>query len=136
MEALIANRPLALSPRTFGVLAVLMSSPDEVLSRRAIYEAVWHKEMRPGDRSVDVVVRFLRRELEKRAPGKRHIHTFYGRGYLYRPEQLDGRPNRRWPVPASWPPYGASEKDRLDAEIVSRWLAEARTKRRHPSVGR
>jgi DNA-binding response OmpR family regulator len=48
---------------------------------------VWGREMRAGDRSVDVYVRKLRVKLEQALPGWRYIHTHFGLGYRLAPEK-------------------------------------------------
>ena len=39
-----------------------------IITREALYEAVWGGELRPGDRSVDVYVSKLRNKLEDALP--------------------------------------------------------------------
>jgi DNA-binding response OmpR family regulator len=43
--------------------------------------------MAHGDRSVDVFVRKLRRKLEAASPGWRYLHTHFGVGYRFDPEE-------------------------------------------------
>jgi DNA-binding winged helix-turn-helix (wHTH) protein len=45
--------------------------------------------MAHGDRSVDVFVRKLRQKLEARSPGWLYIHTHFGIGYRFQPEDRD-----------------------------------------------
>jgi DNA-binding winged helix-turn-helix (wHTH) protein len=44
--------------------------------------------MAHGDRSVDVFVRKLRRKLEKLSAGWEYIHTHFGVGYRFEPEEV------------------------------------------------
>jgi DNA-binding response OmpR family regulator len=46
-----------------------------------LFSLVWGREMRQGDRSVDVYVRKLRVKLEEALPGWQFIHTHFGFGY-------------------------------------------------------
>jgi DNA-binding response OmpR family regulator len=49
--------------------------------------------MAHGDRSVDLFVRKLRRKLEGASPGWRYLHTHFGVGYRFDPEEaLDEGP--------------------------------------------
>ena len=58
------------------------------MSREQLYRLVWSRDMRAGDRSVDVYVRKLRVKLEAALPGWQFIHTHFGFGYRLSP-QLD-----------------------------------------------
>ena len=51
------------------------------MPREELFRLVWGREMRAGDRSVDVYVRKLRVKLEEALPGWRFIHTHFGFGY-------------------------------------------------------
>ena len=46
--------------------------------------------MAHGDRSVDVFVRKLRRKLEKLSAGWEYIHTHFGVGYRFEPDETLG----------------------------------------------
>jgi hypothetical protein len=50
---------------------------------------------------VDVFVRKLRTKLEKLSPDWRYVHTHFGIGYRFAPEQLDG--GTTLPAPAATP---------------------------------
>jgi DNA-binding response OmpR family regulator len=51
------------------------------MAREDLFRLVWGREMRAGDRSVDVYVRKLRVKLEAALPGWAFIHTHFGFGY-------------------------------------------------------
>ena len=70
-----------LSFRELGVLTELARRADLVIGREELFRKVWGREMRSGDRSVDVYVRKLRVKLEEALPGWRFIHTHFGFGY-------------------------------------------------------
>jgi len=78
---------LMLSVRELDLLRVLAARADRVTRREELYRLAWGREMRPGDRSVDVYVRRLRVKLEKAMPGWRVIHTHFGFGYRLAPER-------------------------------------------------
>jgi len=80
----------AQSPRellTVGPLEILPDDNIAVASGRTLmlsireFRLVWGREMRAGDRSVDVYVRKLRVKLEQALPEWRFIHTHFGFGY-------------------------------------------------------
>jgi DNA-binding response OmpR family regulator len=75
------GRGLVLTVRELGLLTELARRIDRPVSREELYLLVWGRQMRPGDRSVDVYVRKLRVKLEHALPDWRFIHTHFGSGY-------------------------------------------------------
>jgi DNA-binding response OmpR family regulator len=75
------GRALMLSIRELRLLTELARRADRIISRQELFRLVWGREMRSGDRSVDVYVRKLRVKLELAMPGWRFIHTHFGFGY-------------------------------------------------------
>lgn len=78
-----------LSIRELKLLAELARRADRIMAREELFKLVWGREMRAGDRSVDVYVRKLRVKLARALPGWRFIHTHFGFGY-----RLTAEPNR------------------------------------------
>jgi DNA-binding response OmpR family regulator len=72
---------LMLSIRELRLLTELARREDRIMAREQLFRLVWGREMRSGDRSVDVYVRKLRVKLEAALPGWRFIHTHFGFGY-------------------------------------------------------
>ncbi len=89
-QAFVDGESIGLTRREFELLALLAGREGNVLERETIYQEVWGYAMAHGDRSVDVFVRKLRHKLEKRSPGLRYIHTHFGVGYRFAPEQSSG----------------------------------------------
>jgi DNA-binding response OmpR family regulator len=79
--ALVRGQALILSVRELEVLAELLRRRGRVVAREELYATVWGRELREGDRSVDVYVHRLRLKLELALPGHRFIHTHFGAGY-------------------------------------------------------
>lgn len=77
---------VGLTVREFEVFLVLVSAPDRVLTRPAIYLQVWNAPMPYRDRAVDVFVRKVRIKLERVAPDWTYVHTHFGIGYRFAPE--------------------------------------------------
>jgi DNA-binding response OmpR family regulator len=75
------GRALMLSIRELRLLTELARRADRIMAREELFRLVWGREMRPGDRSVDVYVRKLRVKLQEALPGWRFIHTHFGFGY-------------------------------------------------------
>jgi DNA-binding response OmpR family regulator len=103
-EAFVGGRPVGLTRREFELLQLLAAQSGRVIPRERIYERVWGYAMAHGDRSVDVFVRKLRRKLEGASPGWRYLHTHFGVGYRFDPQET-AEPGDGSPGPsASLPP--------------------------------
>jgi two-component system torCAD operon response regulator TorR len=70
----------------FKALCILSGSPGQVLSRDRILHEIAHRDWDPTDRTVDVVIRRLRRKLEDDPRRPRIILTSHGEGYLFAPQ--------------------------------------------------
>ncbi len=106
-EAFVGGRAVGLTRRELELLQLLASQSGRVIQRERIYERVWGYSMAHGDRSVDVFVRKLRRKLEGASPGWRYLHTHFGVGYRFDPQDLTaGQPADESATerPASLPP--------------------------------
>ena len=79
--ARVNGRALVLSIREMRLLTELGRRADRIMPREELFRLVWGREMRAGDRSVDVYVRKLRVKLEDALPGWKFIHTHFGFGY-------------------------------------------------------
>jgi DNA-binding response OmpR family regulator len=75
------GKAMMLSIRELRLLTELARRADRVMGREELFSLVWGREMRRGDRSVDVYVRKLRVKLDQALPGWRFIHTHFGFGY-------------------------------------------------------
>jgi len=88
-QVLIGERRVGLTVREFELLLLLAERCDAVVQRPEIYSLIWGGEMPRRDRSVDVLIRRVRAKLEQVAPEWRYIHTHFGIGYRFMPEQRD-----------------------------------------------
>ena len=84
--ALVDGRPLTLTVRELQVLSELAHNSERVMTRDELYRAVWGRDYRKSDRSVDVYVGRLRAKLDRALPGRRFIHTHTGIGYRFSPQ--------------------------------------------------
>ena len=80
---------LTLSVREFQLLVAMVQRTGGIVGREELCRLVWGRELRPGDRSVDVYVSKLRAKLEHAVPDRRYIHTHPSFGYRFEPA---GRP--------------------------------------------
>ena len=79
-----AGQAIALSPREFDLLQLLMQEPGRVFSRTELCERVWQREHEYDTRTVEIFITRLRRKVDM--PGVQPlIHTVRTRGYTLRP---------------------------------------------------
>lgn len=90
LQVLVDGRRAGLTVREFELFNLLAERPDTVVQRPDIYAQIWGDKMQRRDRSVDVLVRKVRRKLEQVAPEWRYIHTHFGVGYRFSPERVTG----------------------------------------------
>lgn len=82
-EAWRGERPLRLTRTEFSLLHVLMRNATRVLTRDALFEAIWGFDMSATANNLQVYVSYLRRKME--AEGEpRLIYTLRGLGYTLR----------------------------------------------------
>jgi len=80
-QVTIDGRPVSLTPSEFGLLSVLMASPERVFSRSELLDRVQGYQYEGYDRTIDSHVKNLRKKIAARLPGKEIILTLYGVGY-------------------------------------------------------
>jgi DNA-binding response OmpR family regulator len=88
LQALVGDRRVGFTVREFELCYLLSQRMDSVIQRPEIYAEIWGGEMPHRNRSVDVLVRKVRAKLEETAPGWRYVHTHFGVGYRFMPEQI------------------------------------------------
>ncbi len=83
-----AGKAIALSPREFDVLQVLMQEPGRAFSRTELCERVWQRDHEYDTRTVEIFITRLRKKVDSGflAP---LIHTLRGVGYAIRPASAD-----------------------------------------------
>ena len=113
-QAFVGGRSVDLTRREFELLQLLADGQGQVLQREDVYQRVWGYAMARGDRSVDVFVRKLRHKLERCSPDWDYIHTHFGIGYRFQPEQKPG--DEQAPAPA---PARLSDGDEMPAPLSS-----------------
>ena len=75
---------VAVSPREFEVLQVLMQEPGRTLSRDEICERIWNREHEYETRTVEIFIMRLRKKLDD-GRSETLIETVRGAGYRLRP---------------------------------------------------
>jgi two-component system response regulator BaeR len=79
----IDGQPIILTPSEFGLLNVLMASPERVFSRSELLDKVQGYQYAGYDRTIDSHIKNLRKKIAARLPGKEIILTLYGVGYKF-----------------------------------------------------
>jgi DNA-binding response OmpR family regulator len=90
LQVLADGKRTGLTVREFELFFLLSERPDSVIQRPELYTLIWGGTMQRRDRSVDVLVRKIRRKLELTAPEWQYIHTHFGIGYRFSPERVGG----------------------------------------------
>lgn len=77
----VGGREVALAPKEFDLLRVLLSHPGRVLGRDFLLNAVWGQDFFGDTRTLDVHIRWLREKIEDDPGRPRRIQTVHGVGY-------------------------------------------------------
>lgn len=83
-RVLRTGRAIALSPREFDVLQLLMQEPGRAFSRTELCERVWQRDHEYDTRTVEIFITRLRKKIELPAAPPL-IHTVRGVGYSIHP---------------------------------------------------
>ncbi|MFE3827823.1 response regulator transcription factor [Streptomyces sp. NPDC059092] len=81
-ELSVHDRPVALTPTEFRLLARLMAEPGAAVRRRALLRAGWPEGAQVSDNTLDQYLARLRRKLRE-ADCPHRIHTVRGIGYRF-----------------------------------------------------
>jgi DNA-binding response OmpR family regulator len=77
----VGAKDVELTWHEFQLLQVLLSNPGIVFSREALLRKVWKDETYVTDRSVDTLVKRLRKKIEEDPANPTVILTVWGSGY-------------------------------------------------------
>jgi len=84
--------PIAVSPREFRLLSVLLAHADHVLPRHLLMELVWGPGYGGDPGTLNVHILRLRHKLERRPGAAAHIRTVHSIGYVF--DSLPAAPTR------------------------------------------
>jgi two-component system OmpR family response regulator/two-component system alkaline phosphatase synthesis response regulator PhoP len=79
----VAGADVDLTSQEFSLLHVLASHPGIVFSRDALLARVWKGDTFVTDRSVDALVKRLRKKIERDPAGPAYVLTVWGSGYKF-----------------------------------------------------
>jgi DNA-binding response OmpR family regulator len=77
------GRDVDLTAHEFDLLYVLASNPGIVFSRDALVQRVWGGDTHITERSVDTLIKRLRKKIESSPAEPRYISTVWGTGYKF-----------------------------------------------------
>jgi two-component system response regulator MtrA len=83
-QLLREGEPVAMTPRTFDLLAFLLRHPGQVFSREQLLDRVWGYDYAGETRTVDVHVHWLRSVIEAEPSRPSILQTIRGVGYVLR----------------------------------------------------
>lgn len=72
---------VALTPKEYEILKLLMSNPGKVFSPGEIYSLIWKESAIAGDNTVAVHIRHLREKIEINPAEPRYLKVVWGQGY-------------------------------------------------------
>jgi DNA-binding response OmpR family regulator len=80
----VRGRDVALAPKEFSLLQVLMENRGHVVTRQALLDKVWGYDFEGEHQTISVHVRWLREKIEIDPNNPRHIITIRSRGYMFK----------------------------------------------------
>lgn len=86
------DKPISLTATEYHLLEYFIKNQNMVLSRIQILENVWDIDFNMGTNVVDVYVNYLRKKLDNGYDTKL-IHTIFGMGYMFKPENANEAAN-------------------------------------------
>lgn len=81
------NKEIPLTGKEFNLLVFLASHPNQVFSKRYLFETIWHLDACGEMATVTVHVNRLRDKLNEVEPPFSAIETVWGNGYRFRPNE-------------------------------------------------
>jgi DNA-binding response OmpR family regulator len=80
----VRSRQVALAPKEFSLLQVLMENRGRVVTRQTLLDKVWGYDFEGEHQTISVHVRWLREKIEIDANNPQHIITVRSRGYMFK----------------------------------------------------
>jgi two-component system alkaline phosphatase synthesis response regulator PhoP len=80
----VRGETVALAPKEFRLLHLLMENRGRIVTRQMLLEKVWGYDFEGEHQTISVHVRWLREKIEIDPNNPRHIITVRSRGYMFR----------------------------------------------------
>jgi two-component system alkaline phosphatase synthesis response regulator PhoP len=81
---MVRGEVVALAPKEFRLLHVLMENRGRIVTRQMLLEKVWGYDFEGEHQTISVHIRWLREKIESDPNNPRHIITVRSRGYMFR----------------------------------------------------
>ncbi|MBL6987298.1 MAG: response regulator [Methylobacter sp.] len=81
------GRETELTSVEFQLLQALYRQPGRIFSRSKLMDQIYQDQRVVSDRTIDSHIKKLRKKLAELLPGQELIHSVYGAGYRYDPQQ-------------------------------------------------
>ena len=85
-RVLTKAQEVALTTVEFQLLQVLYQQPGRVFSRSKLMDLIYQDQRIVSDRTIDSHIKKLRKKLADLLPDRELIHSVYGAGYRYEPQ--------------------------------------------------
>jgi two-component system response regulator VicR len=79
----VRSKEVAVAPKEFSLLQVLMENRGRVVTRQQLLDKVWGYDFEGEHQTISVHVRWLREKIEVDPNNPRHIVTVRSRGYMF-----------------------------------------------------
>ena len=80
----VREKPVALAPKEFNLLHVLLENRGRVVTRQTLLDKVWGYDFEGEHQTISVHVRWLREKIEIDPNNPVHIITVRSRGYMFK----------------------------------------------------
>ena len=80
-QAWLHDEPIALTPKEYELLKLLVTNPGRAFTRDELLERIWGYEYYGATRTVDVHIRHLREKIEIDPAEPRYLKVVWGQGY-------------------------------------------------------
>jgi DNA-binding response OmpR family regulator len=99
-EVTYDGKPLALSPKEYGLLGLFLRNPQRVFSRSDIIDRLWSIDASPSEGAVTNLIKDLRQKLKSIGMTADLLETVYGLGYRLKAAPTEAvKDNRENPAP-------------------------------------
>ena len=83
LNVLCDSQTHSLTPKEFKLLHLLITHPNQVMSRKKIMQDVWDTDYMGDTRTLDVHIRWIREKIEVNPSRPQHLITIRGLGYRF-----------------------------------------------------
>ena len=80
-QVFVNGREISVTPKEFALLVYFIQNKNKVMTRETILDAVWGFDYNGDMRTVDTIVKQLRKKLGSECT---YIHSVYGTGYCFK----------------------------------------------------